>query len=257
MCLKYHMVFQADYNVDGNKLDLAADEDTDETMMARKLCRTGAPAWLLKDAKDNHAFEAGSITQFQGGVSEIRAALNAGGALHTGSTFTSGGSKPFTNGSVGPHMQSIVGGDDSEEFRKFCRDAVGVTPRDNDFPVVLHQTWGPGWSGECADKYWPSWWGPKPEGAWVTWASTALRYMIDEDCYVYLPRVKGFPGTAPAPAPTPSEHPAVDGSMYVEGGVIIRGEQVLTIEAKHVGTHKYIAQPVGGGSYRLTPKPSL
>lgn len=191
------------------------DGATNEKTVARTWCRSGIPDWLLKETL-NHAYEDGAITRFEGGVKELRTALAAGGFVHTSGTRTSGGSKPFAIGSVGPHMQSAIGCDDSDEFRKFCQDVIGVKPRTDDFPVIMDQTWGSGWGGECADRYWPSWWGRKPEGAWVWWASDVVSRL---DCdFVWLPRVKGFPGTPPVP-PQPTL-PRIDGTLRVRDNVI-------------------------------------
>lgn len=93
------------------------DGSANEKAVARTWCRSGVPDWLKQETL-KHAYEDGAITRFQGGVVELRAAIAAGGFLHTSGTRTSGGSKPCSIGSVGPHMQSAIGCDDSDEFRR-------------------------------------------------------------------------------------------------------------------------------------------
>ncbi len=201
VALQVGIAFRQPYTIGSNSVDFT-DDDKNEQIVARTWCRSGIPAWMEDDSNASHPFEDGAITEFDGDVPAIRAIFAAGGALNTGGTNTSGGSKPFTIGRVGGHEQSIVGCDDSEEFRKFCRDVIGVTARDNDFPVIFNQTWGAGFSGECADKYWPPWWGPKPQGAWVWWASDVLRY-FEGDIVAFLPRFKGVADPNPVPPPVP------------------------------------------------------
>jgi len=250
------MAFRTKYEIGSNSVDFT-DDDANERTVARTWCRSGIPAWLKEHTSKNHAYEDGAITQFDGGVKELRAMFAAGGVIHTSGTRTSGGSKPFTLGRVGPHMQSGIGCDDSDEFRKFCKDVIGVSPRANDFPVVMNQTWGSGWRGECADKYWPSWWGPKPQGAWVWWASDVINLLSCD--YAWLPRVKGFQRTTPLPpTPDPTKRaPVLVGHLRAEPlphGIAVRGEISLTQADR---TWYYIAVPTGDGLYALEEKPQL
>lgn len=254
VALRRGVAFRQPYQSGNNKADFT-DDDTNEQIVARSWCRSGIPSWMAELTKP-FAFEDGAITEFDGDVSALCSLFAAGGILHTGGTRTSGGSKPFTVGSVGPHMQSAMGCDDSDEFRKFCKDVIGVKPRTNDFPVVFSQTWGPGWSGECANKYWPSWWGPKNEGAWVFWASDVLRY-FNGDMFAWLPRVKGFPADNPVPpTPQPSGHPPITGSQYLDG-TAIRGTLTLDVPVGCSGRFRYVSVPGVPGQYRLAPKPEL
>jgi hypothetical protein len=118
---------------------------------------------------------------------------------------------------------------------------IGVTLADNDFAVAFHQTWGGGWPGECADKYWPEWWGPKPQGAWVWKASDAVKYFRG-DMMAWLPRFKGVPNDGPlppsplppGPAPTP-----VPSTLYFDG----------FLEAK-IGDQSQ-------GQFQLVPRPRV
>ena len=197
------------------------EDDKNERIVAREWCRRGIPPKMAAYTAANHGYADGAITRFEGGLEEIRAAFATGGVLHTSGTRTSGGSKPFTIGRTGPHMQAAVGCDDSDLFRRFCVDVIGTRARDDDFPVILHQTWGRGWSGECADQYWPGWWGPEPEGAWVWWASDVVRYLSID--FVWLPWVRGFPVGLPVP---PDQAPPLTGEIWgeqLDGRTVIRG----------------------------------
>lgn len=245
------VAFRTKYQIGSNSVDFT-DDDKNEQIVARTWCRSGIPSWLREHTQANHAYEDGAITRFEGGVKELRALFAAGGVIHTSGTRTSGGSKPFTIGSVGPHMQSGVGCDDSDEFRKFCREIIKVTPRANDFPVVMNQTWGPGWRGECADQYWPAWWGRKPQGAWVWWASDVINRLSCD--YAWLPWVKGFPSDTPLPPPV-QKAPPISGLLHGEltnGRIVIRGELAMD-------KWRYIAVPDGtsGQNFKIVEKPSL
>lgn len=220
VALRRGVAFRKAYSIGSNSIDFS-DDDKNEQIVARTWCRTGIPSWMYEHTQQNHGFEDGAITEFDGDIKGVRALLAQGGAIHTGGTNTSGGSKPFSIGRVGPHMQSVCGGDDSDEYRKFCKDVIGVTARDNDFPVVFHQTWGSGWSGECADKYWPAWWGPKPQGAWVWWASDLLKYFRG-DMMAWLPRFKGVTNPSPTPTPGPGPAPTPNDQLYFQGVVDAR-----------------------------------
>lgn len=245
---KVGCAFRIPYSIGGNSVDFT-DDDQNEKIVARTWCRSGVPDWLKAHTLANHAYEDGAITRFQGGVKELRALFAAGGVIHTSGTRTSGGSKPFTIGSVGPHMQSGVGCDDSEEFRRFCKDVIGTTTRSNDFPVIMNQTWTTTtgqWKGECADKYWPEWWGRKPAGAWVWWASDVLNRLSCD--YAWLPRVKGFPGTPPVP-PQPTL-PRIDGALRVSGNVI---SGIVEAETDIPKGSRFTSTPSGDGeTFKLT-----
>jgi hypothetical protein len=186
------------------------DDDKNEQIVARQWCRSGIPKSLAERTQRDNPHEAGSITDFDSGLDGLRDSLFAGGTIATGGTVTSGGSRPFTPGRVGPHMQGIGGYDDTDEYRDWIKAKMGYTLAANDFAVVFNQTWGSGWSGECADQYWPDFWGPKPEGAWVALASWTLRN-FDGDMLLWLPDLKGVadpnpvpPGPVPGPTPTPA-----------------------------------------------------
>lgn len=238
VALRRGIAFRKKYDIGGKSVDFT-DDDKNEQIVARQWCRTGIPEWMYQETQTNHPLEDGCITEFNGSVADVRAVMAAGGIIQTGGTYTSGGSKPFTIGRVGGHMQSFMGADDSDEYRKFCKDTLGVTPRTNDFPVIASQTWGRGWSGECADKYWPGWWGPKPQGAWVWWASDMIKYFRG-DMFAWLPRFKGIAaGPTPPPPPPPPPGPLPTDQLYFTGTVeAMLGDKSL-------------------GKFLLVPKPEL
>jgi len=253
---KVGCAFRIKYDLPGGSVDFT-DDDQNEQIVARTWCSRGIPAWMVDHTQKNHAYADGAITSYDGDHRGFLKILKAGGVLHAGGTRTSGGSRPFTRGGTGAHMQSTVGADDSEECRKWFKDSHNITWATGDFPLINHQTWGPGWSGECADTYWPKHlWGPKPQGAWVC---SAAWWLSDVE-YAWLPWAKGFPGTGPTPGPGPVG-PAVAGTLHAEqvGPVIaIRGGFEVTVAPNQPpGKFPYIIAPDGSGKYRPVPKPIL
>lgn len=247
VALRAGAAFRIPYNLGGKTVDFT-DDDLNERIVARTWCRTGIPTWMLDYTSQHHGYQDGAITRFEGGKTELRKLFAAGGAIHTSGRRTSGGNRPFVIGSTGAHAQAGVGCDDSEEFRRFCQDVLQVTARADDFPVIMMQTWGSGWRGECADAYWPATWGRKPQGAWVWWASDLLRYLSCD--YAWLPQVKGFPSETPVPPP-PGPVPQIGGDIYAEqlgDRIVIRGELSLD-------RYRYIVVPATGNRYRVTEKP--
>lgn len=242
--------FRTKYDLPGGSVDFT-DDDKNEQIVARTWCRSGIPQWLVDHTSKNHGYEDGAITRFDGDHRAMLAILKAGGVLHAGGVRTSGGPRPFAKGSTGPHMQSTVGGDDTEECRRWFADQ-GITWAADDFPIINHQTWGPGWRGECADAYWPTHlWGPKPQGAWVT---SAKWWMSDVE-YAWLPLAKGFPAAGPPPAPV---IPTLGGELYAEqaGQIIaIRGEVIMP--ANPLPHAAYVLVPSGNGRFRFVPKPVI
>ena len=221
------------------------DDDQNEKIVARTWCRSGIPDSLKARTVQDHSYPDGAITRFQGGLAELKAVFANYGVVHTSARRTSGGSKPYTVGSVGPHMQSAVGMDDSEAGRKWSQDVIGVKLDADDFIVALHQTWGSGWRGECADKYYAPHWGPKPQGVWIWRAKQVLANLSCD--YVWMPWAKGFPASTPPVPPVPP--PDNDGRFYVDGSSI-RGDVVI-------GGQQYIMVPAGDAKYRLMKWNSL
>lgn len=242
--------FRTKYQLPGGEIDFT-DDDQNENIVARQWCRSGIPSWLKTHTQTNHGYQDGAITEYDGDHRGFLKVLKAGGVLHAGGVRTSGGSKPFTRGSTGAHMQSTCGADDSEACRKWFKDTHNITWEAGDFPLINMQTWGAGWRGECADQYWPTQlWGPKPQGAWVC----SAKWWLSDVEYAWLPWAKGFPGTGPVPLPP---HPPLAGTIYAEqaGQVIaVRGEIQLVEGGK---TFAYIIVPDGAGKYRPVPKPVL
>ena len=245
-------------SVDGRELDWDNENDHEDTV-ARTWCRSGLPDWLAQWTQANFMFADDAITYFpystrSGGSVDIQAGLAAlkklfsnKGQWHHGSNSTSGSSRPNVWKRIGGHAQTAFGGDWSEKTRRFYHD-LGFAIDDDDFWIPNHQTWG-SWSGQTASTYWPSWWGPQPEGAWVVSAKGLLRRVSG---YAYLPLLAGVPGDTPPQPPTPA--PNVPGELYGEinqhDEISIRGE--VTIYDR-----QYIAWPKPGsaGVYILKPKP--
>ena len=239
--------FRQKYQVGSVNIDFS-DDDDNENIVARQWCRSGIPSDLATFTQANHGYADGAITSYDGDARGMKAVMKAGGVLHAGGTRTSGGSKPFTKGGTGAHMQSTVGFDDTDECRKWFSDK-GLTWDTDDFPLINHQTWGSGWRGECADSWWPPFWGPKPQGAWVC----SAKWWLSDVEYAWLPWAKGFPSAGPPPSPVV---PPISGTLYAEqvssSLIAIRGEV-------ETGGNKYIAVPVvaAPGKYQLVPKPTL
>lgn len=246
VALRTGAFFARVYDTLAKKYDFT-DEMKTESTMARTWCRSGLPQDLKDYVHANHPYEDGAITEFDGSASDIINVFASGGVIHTGGTNTSGSSKPCAIGSVGGHEQSILGCDGSPECVKFFNDKGISAVKESDPICIFSQTWGPGWSGEISDSYWPvgtkengqvvtqadinslrttsdertvrayiasfagTWgWGEKPEGAWAFSASQVMR-CFNGDMFVWLPRVKGFPCDVPPPAPPPTPIPPTPG----------------------------------------------
>lgn len=232
--------------VGGNKLDFDGENKHEKTVTST-WCRSGIPSWLKAWTVENFAFAPEAITQFDGGLDALLKLFAAGGQLHHGSNATSGGSSPDSWKRIGGHAQTTFGGDMSERTVKWFADLGHKLTKPGDFWVATHQTWG-SWSGQTAIKYWPAWWGPQPQGAWVSRASSLLERV--RGMYAYLPRFKWFPGSGPV-VPPPSNAITLDGVLQADSGGPIRG----TLTAK-CGTDRseFIVVPSGDGTYRPVPK---
>lgn len=220
-----------------------AGEDDSEKLVTSKWCGGRVPS-AVQSFVDSQGwrFEQGAITQFDGGVDALKAMFRAKGQLHHGSNQTSGSSTPNVIKRIGGHAQTCFGGDWSDRTLEFF-EQQGIHYTEADFPCAHHQTWGGGWSGAVADRYWPEWWGPKPQGAWITRASQVIQYFSEG--YVYLPKLKGTPGTTP-PVPSPTYQITLDGPIYADNGGPIRG----TVTAKSgEATERFIIVPNGTGQY--------
>lgn len=264
MARKYGYAFSTKYDLPslGPGFDYDGEQRSEE-LTSVKWCRNQPDDFVAYVRDKGWFWEQDAITEFSGGADAIKRVVQNKGQIHHGSNNTSGSSTPDKVTRIGGHMQTMQGADWSARTIDFFHQQ-GITSFNatDNFPCVNHQTWGKSWSGEVADKYWPSWWGPKPEGAWVMGARNQLRYFSDG--YVYLPKIKGIPNPSPTPpgpgpVPTPPAHPKIEGEIYAEqlasGVIAIRGVPVLTIDGTAaVGQYRYLVEPVGGGRYRLTPK---
>jgi hypothetical protein len=217
-------------------------------MVTSTWCRSGIPSWLKSWTVENFSFAPDAITMFDGGLDALFKLFQNGGQLHHGSNYTSGGSTPDVWKRIGGHAQTTFGGDKSERTVKWFADLGYKLTVAGDFWVPTHQTWGT-WSGQTAVKFWPAWWGPQPQGAWVSRASSLLNRV--RGMYAYLPRFTWFPGSGPVVPPPPSNAISLDGTLYADNGSPIRG----TLTAK-CGTDesRFIVVPNDDGTYRPIPK---
>lgn len=224
-------------------------EQTSEDYTVRTWCRNQPDDFIQYVRDQGWFFESGAITEFSGGADALKRVVQNKGQVHHGSNYTSASSTPDRVRRIGGHMQTMFGADWSERTVDFFR-AKGVSFNTTDnFPCVNHQTWGGGWSGECADSYWPEWWGPKPQGAWVMGAKNQLRYFSDG--YVYLPQMRGIPGNGPSPPPPPADTQIsgeLTGEVIAGGRVRLNG--LLTANGIE---HTPVEQPGAGLSYRFVP----
>lgn len=249
---KHGMLLRRSYSSGSSTVDLT-DDDKDESLMARTYCRSGPPQWMQDIALRDHPFEDGACFEFDGETpADMMLVLAAGGCLHFGGTRTSGGSRPYTVGSVGGHQQTCYGGDGSEEFRRHSRDVIGIALGDSDFAIINDQTWGSGFDGECADKYWPSFWQEKPQGAWVWKASQLLNY-FSGDIMAWLPKIKGIPGQGPPQPPVPSVGTKLNGTLYTDAGAAIRGT-LIAGEGALATEYIIVPNPLVPGTYQAIRK---
>ncbi len=210
------------------------EENDSEYAVSREWCNRGRPPEDFQQHVNAQGwrFGQGAITKFSGGTEALKDVIRLKGQVHHGSNYTSGGSKPGQLKRIGGHAQTLLGGDWSERTLKFFRDK-NVSYTESNFPVVNHQTWGGSWSGAVSSSYWPEWWGPRPQGAWVCSAQQAVDYLF-RSAYVYLPMLKGTPGTGPSPP------------LQADNGSPIRGELIAKSGDKE---SKYIIVPDGQGGY--------
>lgn len=235
--------------VGSNKLDFDGENKHEKTVTST-WCRSGIPSWLKTWTVENFAFAPEAITQFDGGLDALFKLFAAGGQLHHGANYTSGGSTPDVWKRIGGHAQTTFGGDRSERTVKWFADLGYKLTKANDFWVATHQTWG-SWSGQTAAKFWPAWWGPQPQGAWVSRASSVLERV--RGMYAYLPRFPWFKGTGPGPIvpPQPSTAITLSGQLRADNGGPIRGTLVATCGAER---GEFIVVPSGDGTYSTVAK---
>jgi hypothetical protein len=228
-------------DVAGRKM--LAEQDS-ESLVAQSWCRNGPPADVREFVSSRGwKMAQGSVTKLTGGVDSLKDVFRARGQVHHGSNYTSSSSTPNNLKRIGGHAQTAFGGDWSERTLKFFRDK-GINYSESNFPVVNHQTWGGSWSGAVAANYWPDWWGPRPQGAWVCSSSQFLANFMSS-AYVHLPNMVGWPSDAPVPPP-PGETVELTGRLTADNGSPIRG--TLTAKSGSKQT-KYIVVPDGSGGY--------
>lgn len=168
-----------------SQIDLT-EEDYDEYVGARLWCRSGPPSWFLNEVKNQGRIGTVSYVEYPT-WEQVRDILANGGILHTGSNATAKSSgDPVSTGtqSIGGHAQVLGGYDNSEEFRDYYKEKTGKVI--NEPVLIWHQTWG-NWNNVTN---WPTFWGKKPQGAFVLTYSAAKK-MLGE-CYVYYPNATGF-----------------------------------------------------------------
>ena len=224
-------------------------ENESEYKVSRDWCRSGPPAAFRQHVDSNGwRFEQGAITKFSGGTEALKDVIRRKGQIHHGSNYTSGSSTPGNRlRRIGGHAQTLFGGDWSERTLKFFRDWGITSFSESNFPVVNHQTWGGSWSGATSARYWPEWWGPRPQGAWICTAEQAVEQLF-RSAYVYLPACKGWKREGP---PEPGEVTKLSGTLQADNGSPIRGE--LTAGDGSAST-QYIIVPDGTGGYRPVRK---
>jgi hypothetical protein len=232
----------SDYIHIGNKLYNLNGEQKSELLVTDEWCRRGPPQELIDWVRANNlTFGPGAISEFDVDVDALKDVFRMKGQIHHGSNYTSRDNRPYGLKRIGGHAQTAFGGAWDAKTLEFF-NVRGARFTETDFPVVCHQTWGSGWSGEVSDYYWPEWWGKKPEGAWIVGASDFLLYNC-RDAYVYLPMMNGIDkSVSPAPA---DEWPKLDGTLSIEGGVV-RG--ILTATSEDGSTARYVMAPGSDGS---------
>jgi len=159
----------------------------------------------------------GNVARFEGGAAEAMDILYAGGALHTGSTATASrdGDPVCSGGRVGPHAQTCIGYDDTEEFRQWYRQQTGKTLTE---PVFLFdQTWG---DAPYVKSNWPAHlWGKQTRGMFVLRWTDAKR-LIGGGTYAYWPDLKG---QTPGAIEWRLRHARITGSGSGAGGDRLAG----------------------------------
>lgn len=162
------------------------DEDYDE-QCGNSWCRSGPPRDLVAQTQTNK-HKAVSLLDDSSPEAWMDVVYN-GGSIHTGSVTTAAknGDPVSSFTSVGPHAQSIIGYDDTEEFRDWYYQKTNK--RLTDPVVIFSQTWG---DQQYVVKNWPDHlWGRRPQGAFVL----PLPGVIDRmgaDAYAYGPDADGF-----------------------------------------------------------------
>lgn len=149
---------------------------------------TGPPQCILDEIK-NDRIEHFAYATDEDAIMDV---LWAGHFLFHGSTLTARQSNtlisPLT--SIGGHAQSLIGYDDTEEFRDWARQTLNITLREAVY--INDQSWGR-WN-TFPDSQWPAHlWGERPEGAWVIRASDLMKIVRQWGDCIAISNVLGFP----------------------------------------------------------------
>ncbi len=158
-------------------------EDRDESY-GNQWGRSGPPK-AFSDQVTGRVVKVGTLDHVN--KAELRDLLYSGVMIHHGGTLTGTrtGSPLVSLTGVGPHAQSTLGMDDTDEARKHCGLA------DDEFVVFNQQTWGPYFN---ISRWREDLWGPQVEGTWPVKASDALR-VVNQDSYGYV----AYDGPKPPP----------------------------------------------------------
>lgn len=151
-----------------------SDENTDEKY-GNSWCRTGPPQALVDQTKTNKHLAVALLDD--GSTDAWMDVLYNGGSIHTGSVTTArkDGDPVSSFGSVGPHAQSILGYDDTQEFKDWYYGRTGKRR-----------------AQRYVTKNWPDHlWGRQPQGAFVLPLRGTIQRM-GNDAYAYGPDSEGF-----------------------------------------------------------------
>jgi len=162
------------------------DSHTDQ-QLSRRHCSN--PERTLADLiEETKQSKIGTISYFDGDVQEAIDIIYAGGVLWTGSTYTASknGDPVCSSARVGPHAQTLIGYDDTQEFKDWYKSKTGKTLNE---PVFFgQQTWG---NIRYVKSNWAEHlWGKQNQGVFVLRWSDARKMM--RTCYAMLPDLQGF-----------------------------------------------------------------
>jgi len=136
----------------------------------------GVPQCLADECKaDGVVTKVGSLPRLDGKM--LKDLLYSGVMIHHGGTLTGTRSgDPLTRlTDVGPHAQTTLGYDDTDEAREHC------SLPDDEFVVFQQQTWGDYFS---ISRWRPDLWGDYVPGTWPLKASDAL-WVVNQGGYGY------------------------------------------------------------------------
>jgi len=149
-------------------------EDRDESY-GNSWGRSGPPK-AFRDQVQGKVAKVGSLGHIN--KADLRDLLYSGVMIHHGGTLTGTrtGSPLVRLTGVGPHAQSTLGFDDTDEARRHC----GLP--DDEFVVFNQNSWGDYYN---VSRWREDLWGPYVEGTWPVKASDAVR-VINQGSYGYV-----------------------------------------------------------------------